>query len=42
MFLLKLPGGVRDKWVRVAMSVRSRKEREAILRDSIGFIDFMT
>ena len=38
MLLSKLPGGIRDKWVRVVMNVRRRKEREATLRDVIGFI----
>ena len=33
-----LPGGIRDKWVRAVMNVRRRKEREATLRDFIGFI----
>ena len=38
MLLSKLPGGIRDKWVRVVMNVRRRKEREATLRDVIGLI----
>ena len=35
MFLSKLPG---VKWVRVVMNVMIEKEREATLRDFIGFI----
>ena len=38
MLLSKLPGVIRDKWVRVVMNVRRKKEREATLRDFIGFI----
>ena len=38
MLLLKLPGVIRDKWVRVVMNVRRKKEREATLNDFIGFI----
>ena len=36
--LLKLPGVTTDKWVRVVMNVRIKKEWEANLRDFIGFI----
>ena len=35
---MELPGGIRDKWVGAVMNVRRRKEREATLRDFIGFI----
>ena len=38
MFLSKPSGVIRDKWVRVVMDVRRKKEREATLRDFIGFI----
>ena len=38
MLLSKLPGVVRDKWVRVVMNVRRKKAREATLRNFIGFI----
>ena len=41
ILLSKLPGVIRDKWVRVAMNVRRKKEREVTLRDFIGFIDFI-
>ena len=36
--LLKLPGVTTDKWLRVVMNVRIKKEWEANLRDFIGFI----
>ena len=38
MLLSKLPGVVRDKWVRVVMNVWRKKAREATLRNFIGFI----
>ena len=38
MLLLKLPGFIRDKWVRVVMNVRRKRKREATLRDFIGSI----
>ena len=38
MLLSKLPGVIRDKWVRVVTNVRRKKEREATLRDFIGSI----
>ena len=38
MLLSKLPDVIRDKWVRVVMNVRRKKEREATLRDFIDFI----
>ena len=38
MLLSKLSGVVRDKLVRIVMNVRRKKEREATLRDFIGFI----
>ena len=38
MLLSKLPGVIRDKWVRVVMNVRRKKAREATLRNFIGFI----
>ena len=38
MLLSKLPGVVRDKWVREVMNVRRKKAREATLRNFIGFI----
>ena len=36
--LSKLPGVVRDRWVRVVMNVRRKKARETTLRNFIGFI----
>ena len=38
MLLSKLSGVVRDKLVRIVMNVKRKKEREATLRDFIGFI----
>ena len=38
MLLSKLPGVIRDKWVKVVMNVRRKKERQATLRDFTGFI----
>ena len=38
MLLSKPPGVIRDKWVRVVMNVRRKKEWEATLRGFIGFI----
>ena len=38
MLLLKHPAVIRDKWVRVVMNVRKKKERQATLRDIISFI----
>ena len=38
MLLSKLPGVIRYKWVRLVMNVRRKKEREATLKDFIGFI----
>ena len=38
MLLSKLSEVIRDKWVRVVINVRRKKEREAILRHFIGFI----
>ena len=36
MLLLKIPGVIRDKWVRVVMNVRRMKKRESTLKDFIG------
>ena len=38
MLLSKLTGVIRDKWVKVLMNVRRKEQREATLRDFIGFI----
>ena len=38
MLLSEVPGVIRYKWVRVVMNLRRRKEREATLKDFIGFI----
>ena len=38
MLLSKLPGVIRDKWARLVMNVRRKKEREATLRGFTGFI----
>ena len=38
MLLSKLPGVIKEKWVRVVMNVRRKKKREATLRDFTGFI----
>ena len=38
MLLSKLPGVIRDKWARLVMNVRRKKEREATLGGFIGFI----
>ena len=36
MLPLKIPGVIRDKWVRVGMNVRRMKKRESTLNDFIG------
>ena len=38
MLLSKLPGNLRDKWVRLVMKVRRKEKREATLRDFTEFI----
>ena len=38
MLLSELPGIIKDERLRLVMNVRRKKEREATLRDFIGFI----
>ena len=38
MLLVKLPGNLRGKWVRLAMNVRRKKQRESTLYDFIDLI----